>query len=178
MVIQGRTSQPYHVCVKVARAAGLGGALASNGRAEMETHQIAVLPRDPVTLADLDGFARDLRDPLELPGRRPDPDNRRDRVAERPWVEIRVIPTDRVRTFEPLHALGDGGCRQPHPTSELGHTETALRMQLTEDAQVHIVEQIRCVSLCISRPCFSRQFALDSVDCAFHYDSTTPTMSG
>lgn len=53
-------------------------------RAEVKTEEAAVLARDPVALGDLGRLTRNLRDALELARRRPDADDRCDRIPETP----------------------------------------------------------------------------------------------
>ena len=143
----------------------------------MEAQEVAVLACDPVALGNLDGVPRDLRDALKLARRRADSNDRCDRIPERRWVEVRVIATNGAGTLEPLDPLGDGGRGEPDAASELGHAQSALGLQLAEDAQVDVVEQIRSVGRCVPRPCFSRQLASKSVDRPFHYGTAEPTMS-
>jgi hypothetical protein len=114
-------------------------------RTEMETQEVAVLARDPVALGHFGCVFRDLGYALELPRRGPDADNCRDRIAEGRRVEIRVVAADRTVALEPLDPLGDGRRRQPDPATELRHAQATLALELSEDAQVDVVEEIRCV---------------------------------
>lgn len=143
----------------------------------METQEVAVLARDPVALGHLGCVFRDLGYALELARRGPDSNDCRDRIAEGHRIEIRVVAADRAVAFEPLDSFGDGGRRQPDSATELRHPQAALALELSEDAQVDVVEQIRYVGRRISRPCFPRQFPSNSVDRPFHYGTRLQIMS-
>src|SRR5262245_40259345 len=146
-------------------------------RPEVKTQEITVLTCDPVALTDLGRVPGDLRNALQLARRRANANHRRDRVSDGCRVDICVVPTDRAGTLEALDTFRDGGRREADPAPELSHAHAALGSQLTEDAQVDLVEKIRCVGFCVSRPCLSRQSAPNSVDRPFHYGTREPTMS-
>ena len=144
----------------------------------METQEVAVLAGDPVALGDLGGVARDLRDALKLARRRAYANNGGDRIPERRRIEIGVVAADGSGTLQALHALRDSGRGEPDAASELGHAQPALGLQLSEDAQVDVVEEIRCVGRCVLCPSFARQLASNSVDVPFHYGTPGPTITG
>jgi len=72
-------------------------------RAQVEPHQVAVLTRDPVALADLGRLGGDLADSLELSGGRPDANDGGNREAESRGVELRAVG---ARTLRNGVALG------------------------------------------------------------------------
>jgi inner membrane transporter RhtA len=144
----------------------------------VEPQEVAVLARDPVALGNLGGSARDLGDALKLARRRADANDRCDRIPERRRIEVGVVAADGPGTLEALDPLGDRRRGEPDAAPELRHAQTTLGLQLAEDAQVDVVEQIRCVGSYVPRPCFARQLASNSVDRLFHYGTAGPTMSG
>ncbi len=107
----------------------------------MESQQVAVLPGDPVALPHLRRLARDLGNPLELARRRPDPNDRRHREAERRRIDLGAVARDHARALEPLDALGDRGRRHADAAAELCHADAAVGLELSEHAQVDIVEE-------------------------------------
>jgi hypothetical protein len=110
-------------------------------RAEMELEHEAVLARDAVAFDDLGRLPRQLRDLVQLPAHRgPDADERGDRIADSPRVDVGVVAADHARLLEPLHALRDRWGRHAHTTAELGQRQARVLLELAQDAEVRPVQ--------------------------------------
>src|SRR4051794_21188649 len=111
--------------------------------AHRRLHEEAVLAGDAVALHDLRRRARELGHLGDLTRRGPDADDRGERVAERPRVDLGVVAGDRAVALEPLHALGDGRRRQADAAPQLGEAEPAVELELFEDSTVgHVVRPL------------------------------------
>ncbi len=119
----------------------------------MQTHEVAVVARDPVALRYFGGVGSDLANALELARRGPDPDDRRDGEAERTRIELGAIARDHASSLEPAHALGDGGGGHPDAATELGEADAAVPLELCEETKVDRVEKICFVGVRVSQPC-------------------------
>src|SRR4051794_18523881 len=82
-------------------------------------HEEAVLAGDAVALHDLGRVARELGHLGDLARGRPDPDHHRERVAERPGIDLGVVAGDRAVALEPLDALGHGRRREADAPPQL-----------------------------------------------------------
>ncbi len=145
-------------------------------RAQAEPHEEAVLARDPVALHDFWDFTRRLRDPLKLPGRRPDPDDGRDRETDRLRVDLGPVPGDHPGPLEPLNALGDGRRRHADAACKIRGREPSVRLQLTEDSTARSVKDPRIVGIRIAEPHPFRHLGRNAVDWPFRHCSRARTM--
>jgi hypothetical protein len=110
-------------------------------RAEVELEHEAVLAGDAVALDDLGRLLRQLGDLVQLPAHSgPDANERGDRIADRPRVDVGVVAADHARLLEPLHALRDRRGRHAHTTAELGQRQAGVLLELAQDAEVRPVQ--------------------------------------
>ena len=101
--------------------------------AQVHLEEEAVIAGDAVALDHLRALTCDLADPLELPRRGRDANDRCDRVAERDRVDVGAVAADHTFALEALHTLGDGGRREVHAPPERGHREAGVALELLED---------------------------------------------
>ena len=74
--------------------------------AHVRAHHETVVAGDTVALDDLGRLLRLARDVGDLAWRRPDPDDRAERVAERARVEVGVVAADDPVALEAREPLG------------------------------------------------------------------------
>jgi hypothetical protein len=94
-----------------------------------------------VALGDLGDLGRQLGDPAQLTGTRPDPHVGRHRVAERRRLQLDAVARDHARSLEPLHSLGHRRRGEADPAAQLGPRDPGTGAQLGENLQVDSISQ-------------------------------------
>lgn len=110
-------------------------------RPEMDSEEETLLAGDAVALDHLGRLSGDFANLVELARRGSDSDDRGERVADRPWVNGRVVAGDDAIPLEPLYAFGDGGCGEVHPAVKLGHRQARVGLKLFQDPLADRVDQ-------------------------------------
>ena len=74
-----------------------------------------------------------------------DADDRGQRVAERPRVDLGAVAGDHAVPLEPLDALGNGGRGEADATAELRERDAPIGAQLAEDLTVDLIDQLTII---------------------------------
>jgi hypothetical protein len=107
--------------------------------AQIELHEVTVLPRDPVALGDFGHLARDLGDHVKVTARGADPDDRADRVPEGPRIHLSTVGEGAI-VLEPTHPVADRGRGKPDPATELGDPDAGIDLELLKDSPVDAIK--------------------------------------
>src|SRR6516165_7345208 len=105
-------------------------------RAEVKLHVEAVLAGDPQALLDLGNVGGQFGDLRELAHGRFDPDDRGERVAERPWVDFGAVAGDYPSLLEAAHALGHRRRGEANAAPQLRKGNSAVFGQFSDDLSV------------------------------------------
>jgi hypothetical protein len=93
-----------------------------------------------MALGHLGDLGSELGDPLQLPGRRLDADDRGQLVPERAGIDLGAVAGDHARALEALHAFRRRRRGEAHPPAELRERDPAVRDELADDLAVRCVE--------------------------------------
>src|SRR4051812_19229941 len=145
--------------------------------AHVRGHDEAVLAGDPVALDDLGRAPRELRGAGELHRRRAQADERAERIAQSPRVDLGAIARDHLLGLQAAQALRHRRRGETDAAAELGQRQARVLLQLGEQPPVGGVDRT-IFGGSRDRPCVRRHVADSSSDRPFREPSSRTIVSG
>jgi hypothetical protein len=116
-------------------------------RAQVHLEEEAILTRDPVALAHLANFLRELRNPRQLTWGGLDAHDCRQLVAEGAGIDLGAVAGDHTGSLETLNPLGHSRRGEVDPSAQLGDRDAAVPCQLADDLTVGRVDLPKIVGV-------------------------------